>query len=97
MDEPGTSAVRPTPGHGWIRAAAERLRANPDDLDALEAVGAWFLALGQPDQALECFNRITRRNPTYPGIWRVKAKAFEAVGDTASARMCRLRGADPQS
>lgn len=81
----------------YVKAAAERLRANPNDLDALEAVGAWLLARGQTEKALDCFHRITRADPKYPGIWRLKAQAFEAIGDRKSAEICRRRGADPRS
>jgi len=81
----------------YVKAAAERLHANPADLDALEAVGTWLLAHGRADKALECFHRITRHNPAYPGIWRLKAKAFEALGDRKNAEICQRRGADPRS
>ncbi len=83
--------------NAYVRAAAERLRANPSDLDALEVVGAFLLAHGQADKALDCFHRITRANPKYPGIWRLKARAFEALGDRTNADTCRRRGADPRS
>lgn len=79
------------------KAAADRLRSNPRDWDALAAVGTYLLARDQADKALDCFHRITRENPKYPGIWRLKAKAFEALGDAMNADACRLRGADPRS
>ncbi len=79
-----------------VKAAAERLRSNPRDWDALAAVGAYLLARGQTDKALDCFHRITRENPKYPGIWGLKAKAFEALGDRPNADLCRRRGADPR-
>ncbi len=49
-------------GNTYVRAASDRLRANPGDLDALETVGAWFLAHDRAEKALECFDRITARN-----------------------------------
>ncbi len=79
------------------RTAAERLRSNPQDWDALTSVGTYLLAKGQADKALECFHKITRSNPKYPGIWRLKAQAFEALGDAKNAEACRRRGADPRS
>ncbi len=88
---------RSTIENAYLKEAANRLRQNPRDLDALEAVGAYFLAHDKADEALECFHRITRIDPAYPGIWRLKAKAFEAVGDRDSADQCRRRGADRQS
>ena len=83
--------------NAYVRAASDRLRSNPQDLDALEAVGAWFLAHERADKALECFHRITRSEPMYPGIWRLKARAFEALGDPLNADFCRRRGSDPRS
>lgn len=80
-----------------VKAAAERLRANPTDWDALAAVGTYMLARGQAEKALDCFHRITRAEPKYPGIWRLKAEAFEALGDKKNADLCRQRGADPRS
>ncbi len=80
-----------------VKAAADRLRSNPHDWDALAAVGTYLLARDQADKALDCFHRITRENPRYPGIWRLKAKAFEALGDAKNADACRRRGADPRS
>ena len=80
-----------------VKAAADRLRSNPHDWDALAAVGTYLLSRDEADKALDCFHRITRENPTYPGIWRLKAEAFEAVGDTKNAEACRRRGADPRS
>ena len=78
-------------------SSAERLRSNPQDWDALTAVGTYFLAKGQADKALDCFHRITRSNPKYPGMWRLKAEALEALGDAKDAAACRARGADPRS
>ncbi len=83
--------------NAYVKEAAARLRANPGDLDALEVVGAFLLAHGQANKALDCFHRITRANPKYPGIWRLKARAFEVLGDRKNAETCRRRGADPRS
>ncbi len=80
-----------------VKAAADRLRSNPRDCDALAAVGTYLLARDRADKALDRFDRITRENPEYPGIWRLKAKAFEALGDAKNADACRRRGADPWS
>jgi tetratricopeptide (TPR) repeat protein len=81
----------------YVKAAAERLRSDPRDLDALEVVGAYFFAHGHIEKALECFHRVSKEDPKYPGIWRLKAKAFEALGDLKNADVCRQRGSDPHS
>lgn len=72
----------------------ERVRVDPDDLNALETVGALLLRRGQADKALEFLHRVTRADPRYPGIWELKAEAFEAVGDTQNAAACRRRGSE---
>ncbi len=81
----------------YVDEAAHRLRENPADLDALETVGAWLLAHDNAEKALECFHRITRLDPGYPGIWRLKARAFDAIGDRENAELCRRRGSDRRS
>ena len=92
-----SSAARSDVDHDFIDALKSRLRANAKDRDALVALGLFLLSSEQPDKALECFNRVSRADPTYPGIWRFKAKAFDALGDPAAAKQCRLRGRDPHS
>ncbi len=81
----------------FVEALKVHLRANPKDHDALVALGLFMLSRGEAEKALECFNRVSRADPKYPGIWRFKAKAFDALGDKAAAAQCRLRGADPRS
>jgi Tfp pilus assembly protein PilF len=81
----------------FLAALQAHLKANVEDHDALVALGLFYLSRGQPDKALECFNRVSRADPKYPGIWRFKAKAFDALGDKAAADQCRLRGSDPHS
>lgn len=80
-----------------VEALKTHLRADPKDHDALVALGLFMLSRGDAEKALECFNRVSRAEPTYPGIWRFKAKAFDALGDKAASERCRLRGADPRS
>ncbi len=81
----------------FVESLKVHLRANPQDHDALVALGLFLLSRGDAEKALECFNRVSRAEPTYPGIWRFKAKAFDALGDAAAAAQCRTRGSDPHS
>lgn len=81
----------------FVRALRDHLRDNENDLDALTALGLFLLSRGEAGKALGCFNRVSRIDPKYPGIWRFKAKAFDALGDAKSAAQCRLRGSDPHS
>lgn len=78
----------------FLKTLRDRVHANPNDLDGLVALGVLLLSRGDPDKALECFHRVTRRDPTYPGIWRFKARAFEDLGDEENAEVCRQRGSD---
>lgn len=86
-----------TADEDFVRALQARVRADPGDVDALAALGVWLLQREQADKALECFHRVTRKDPSYPGIWRLKAQAFEALGDEKSAEACRKRGSDKLS
>ncbi len=81
----------------FVEAVMAHLRSDPSDRDALVALGLLFLSRGEPTKALEFFNRVTMADPKYPGIWRFKARAFDALGDTNAAKQCRLRGSDPHS
>lgn len=81
----------------FVEALRVHLRANPKDHDALVALGLFMLSRGEATKALECFNRVSDAEPKYPGIWRFKAKAFDALGDKQAAAECRLRGSDPRS
>jgi uncharacterized protein HemY len=81
----------------FVEALKLHLRGNPKDNDALVALGLFMLSRREPNKALDCFHRVSQADPKYPGIWRFKAKAFDALGDTAAAEQCRLRGADPRS
>lgn len=92
---PGKARIEdPSKDEHFLRTLRDRVRADPQDADALTALGSLLLQRGDAQKALECFNRVTRQNPAYPGIWRLKARAFEALGDAASAEACRKRGAD---
>ncbi len=81
----------------FVEALRVHLRENPRDHDALVALGLFMLSRDEPAKALECFNRVSRADPKYPGIWRFKAKAFDALGDHKAAEECWLRGSDPRS
>jgi len=78
---------RRTPGNDSVYVVC-------DDPDALFVLGVWALSRGKADKALAYLNAITPKAPTYPGIWRLKARAFEALGDPENAERCRQRGAD---
>ncbi len=97
MPTKGPAAELAAADREFLEALKAHLQADPKDHDALVALGLLLLSRHQPEKALECFNRVSRADPKYPGIWRFKAKAFDALGDTKAAEECRLRGADPRS
>lgn len=80
----------------FVEALQKRLGLDPMDLDGLAAAGVMFLDRDEPQKALECFHRITRQDAAYPGVWRLKAQAFEALGDPESARICRKHASDAE-
>ncbi len=87
-----TNPERPAPLS--METAEARLRRDPHDHEALEALGAWHLARHEPAKALEYLHRVTREDSRHPGVWRLKAQAFEALGDTANAARCLARESD---
>lgn len=88
-----TSKAEVPTDQDFVRTLRGRLGKDPTDTDGLVALGVWLLDREEPDKALEVFHRVTRRDPDYPGIWNLKARAFEALGDAKSAAMCRKRDA----
>ncbi len=76
----------------YVRAAAERIRRNPRDPDALFARAAFFATNGKFREAVDSLNLLTLVRPDYPGLWRFKARLFAEVGDDVLARLCSARG-----
>lgn len=73
---------------GRIQAMDERLGTDPEDADALFAK-ATYLALRKEYQgALGILNELTRLSPRYPGVWYLKAKVCQLLGDTKMAELC---------
>lgn len=69
----------------------EKLTATPEDMDALFTKAAAQARLKAYDEALQTLNELTRMDPTYPGMWMLKAKLFDQVGDELKANLCRHR------
>ncbi len=69
----------------------ERLSGSPEDLDALFTKAAAQARLKEYDAALKTLNELTRMQPAYPGMWMLKAKLFDQVGDELKANLCRHR------
>lgn len=73
------------------RACEERLRENPDDVDALFTKAVALARMKEYEAAVEVLNDLTRRSPRYPALWMLKAKVFDRKGDEVKANLCRQR------
>lgn len=94
---PSATAAGKVPVDDYVRLAISKLRTRTDDADALLVVALHLLEEGKPEEALKFLHKVTKLDPKYPGIWRLKAKVFDTLGDKESARQCRARGSDPSS
>ncbi|MDX1534357.1 MAG: tetratricopeptide repeat protein, partial [Thermoplasmata archaeon] len=74
-----------------IERAKGALEANERDRDALFTVGAHLAAAGEAQQAIEILNKLTMLDPHYPGLWWVKARVFEALGNAQAAEAAMMR------
>jgi tetratricopeptide (TPR) repeat protein len=75
------------------------LELDEDDTDALFTLGAYLLLDGKVEKALETLNRLTLLDPTYPGLWWVKARVFEKLGNAKAAEsaIARAQQGDEES
>ncbi|MEE9164484.1 MAG: tetratricopeptide repeat protein [Thermoplasmata archaeon] len=71
--------------------AREALEANERDRDALFTVGAMLAASGETSEALEVLNRLSMLDPSYPGLWWVKSRVFENMGNSQAAEAAMVR------
>ncbi|MCJ2531288.1 MAG: hypothetical protein LN413_03080 [Candidatus Thermoplasmatota archaeon] len=74
-----------------VERAKGALAENERDRDALFTVGAHLAAAGEATEAIEVLNKLTLLDPHYPGLWWVKARAFEALGNAHAAEAAMMR------
>ncbi|MFQ5919189.1 MAG: tetratricopeptide repeat protein [Thermoplasmata archaeon] len=74
-----------------VERAKGALAANERDRDALFTVGAHLAAAGEAKEAIEILNKLTMLDPHYPGLWWVKARVFEALGNAQAAEAAMMR------
>ena len=74
-----------------VERARGALAANERDRDALFTVGAHLAAAGEAQEAIEVLNNLTMVDPDYPGLWWVKARVFEALGNAQAAEAAMMR------
>jgi len=65
--------------------------ADPDYLFTLAAINA---AHRQYKRALEFLRTLEEADPNYPGLWRLRAKVYELMGDVENAALCWEKGRD---
>ncbi len=69
----------------------ERLRKNPTDLNALYTKAAALARMNDYREAINVLNELTIHDPRYPGMWMLKAKLYDRLGEEAKANLCRHR------
>ncbi len=74
-----------------VERAKGALASNERDRDALFTVGAHLAAGGEAQEAIEILNKLTLLDPHYPGLWWVKARVFEALGNAQAAEAAMMR------
>ena len=74
-----------------LQACGVRLRANPNDTDALFFIGAIYARIGKLRASMMYLERLTNIDENYPGIWRLKAGIFKRMGDSETSKACLTR------
>ncbi len=74
-----------------LEAIDKRLASDPKDVDALFAKATYMAMRGLHDDAMRVLDEVTRLSPYYPGVWHLKAKVYEMMGDQEKAELCRKR------
>ncbi len=74
-----------------MREIDDRLAANPADMDALFSKATYLAMRKQYREAMQALDEITRLDPYYPGVWHLKTKVYELMGNREMAELCRTR------
>ncbi len=74
-----------------LEAIDRRLASDPKDVDALFAKATYLAMRGRHDDSMRVLDEVTRLSPYYPGVWHLKAKVYEMMGDHEKAELCRKR------
>ena len=75
----------------YLRETLDRLRRNPEDLDALFTFASWLAMRHRYMEAVEVLHEITKREPDYPGVWLLKSVVYKRMGKTRMAELCMER------
>lgn len=73
-----------------VKEADRRLEADGQDQDALFAKATYLALRKGYSEAIDLLNALTHLNPRYPGVWYLKAKIYELMGDMRMAELCLM-------
>jgi len=73
---------------GFARIADERLREDPEDVDAMFVLAASRMACGHLADAAKVLRRLLEIRADYPGFWQLKATVHDAMGEHWLADAC---------
>ena len=75
----------------YLKETLDRLKRDPEDIDALFVFGAWLATKERYEEAVEVLHEITKREPNYPGVWFFKAVVYKRMGNDRMAQLCMER------
>ena len=76
----------------FTQMAGERLEEDPADADALFVLAASRMMCGRAFEAAVFLGRLAQIRADYPGLWHLKRRAHEALGDHRAADACTRAG-----
>lgn len=71
--------------------ARARLQEDEEDRDALFTLGAYLAIKGQHQEALEALNKLGLLEREYPGLWWLRARVLQLMGNWEAASVVRKR------
>jgi predicted Zn-dependent protease len=78
-----------------VTRCREKLAKNPDDVSLRHEIGAAYLRVGRPGEALVWLNSALVRDPKHKPTLQTLADYHARVGNDAAAAELRRRAADP--
>lgn len=68
-----------------------RLSKNKGDADAWYGKGQILRDMGRSKEALNALHEVTKIDPNYPNVWKVKGDLYTKLGDETKASICYKR------
>jgi len=72
----------------------DKFSSERNDSDILFTMAAINAIHRQFLKALKCIQSLEKIDPEYPGLWRLKAKIYELMGDAETAAIYWSKGKD---